>query len=52
MNYLYIVIPISILLGILILLLFLWAARGGQFEDIEGPKFRMLDDDDEIDGSC
>lgn len=46
MNYLYISIPVSLLLGIIILLLYLWAAKKGQFDDIEGPKYRMLDDDD------
>jgi len=26
-------------------LLFLWAVRSGQFDDVERPKHRMLDDD-------
>ena len=26
-------------------LLFLWAVRSGQYDDVEGPKHRMLDDD-------
>ena len=47
MNYLYISIPVSLLLGIIILLLYLWAAKKGQFDDMEGPKYRMLDDGDE-----
>jgi cbb3-type cytochrome oxidase maturation protein len=36
-----------LIIGIGILLLFLWAAKKKQFEDIEGPKYRMLDDDDD-----
>ncbi|NTW54220.1 MAG: cbb3-type cytochrome oxidase assembly protein CcoS [Chlorobaculum sp.] len=28
--------------------LFLWAVRSGQFDDTEAPKYRMLDDDDEV----
>lgn len=28
--------------------LFLWAVRSGQFDDAEAPKYRMLDDEDEI----
>jgi cbb3-type cytochrome oxidase maturation protein len=28
--------------------LFLWAMRSGQFDDAEAPKYRMLDDDDEV----
>jgi len=26
---------------------FIWAAKSGQFDDVEGPKYRMLDDEDE-----
>jgi cbb3-type cytochrome oxidase maturation protein len=25
---------------------FLWAVKSGQYDDIEGPKYRMLDDDE------
>jgi cbb3-type cytochrome oxidase maturation protein len=28
--------------------LFIWAVRSGQFDDTEAPKYRMLDDDDEV----
>jgi cbb3-type cytochrome oxidase maturation protein len=28
-------------------MLFLWAVKSGQYDDIEGPKYRMLEDDDE-----
>ena len=31
------------------LLLFLWAYASGQFRDVEGPKYRMLEMQDEID---
>lgn len=27
--------------------IFLWAAKTGQFEDIERPKHRMMDDDED-----
>lgn len=37
---------LSLLLGGGAWLVFLWAERSGEFEDIEGPKFRMLQDDD------
>jgi len=30
-------------------LLFLWAVKSGQYDDIEGPKYRMLEDDGEED---
>ncbi|HEX9860653.1 MAG TPA: cbb3-type cytochrome oxidase assembly protein CcoS [Nitrospirota bacterium] len=38
---------ISLSIGIAAWLVFMWAVRSGQFDDIEGPKHRMLDDDDE-----
>ncbi len=37
----------SLSLGIAAWLSFLWSVRSGQYEDPEGPKYRMLDDDDE-----
>ncbi len=37
----------SLSLGVAAWLLFLWSVRSGQYEDPEGPKYRMLDDDDE-----
>ncbi len=40
-------IAISLALGVLSWLGFLWSVRSGQYEDPEGPKYRMLDDDDE-----
>jgi cbb3-type cytochrome oxidase maturation protein len=39
-------IGLSIALGIAAWLFFLWTVRSGQYEDPEGPKYRMLDDDD------
>jgi len=44
---LYMLIFISIMLGIAAWLLFMWSVKKGQYEDPEGPKYRMLDDDDE-----
>lgn len=38
---------LSLCVGAGIWLVFLWAVRHGEFDDPEGPKFRMLDDDDE-----
>jgi len=36
---------ISIVLGAGAWLLFVWAVRSGQYEDVEGQKHRILDDD-------
>jgi cbb3-type cytochrome oxidase maturation protein len=41
----FLLIFISIVLGVGAWLLFLWAARSDQFDDLEGAKHRMLDDD-------
>ncbi|MEC5397646.1 cbb3-type cytochrome oxidase assembly protein CcoS [Uliginosibacterium sp. H1] len=43
---LYILIPISILLVFAIGAVFWWCLRSGQFDDMEGPAWRMLNDDD------
>jgi cbb3-type cytochrome oxidase maturation protein len=40
---------LSLALGVLAWLLFLWTVRSGQYDDPEGPKYRMLDDDEEDD---
>ena len=39
-------IALSLILGVAAWLFFLWAARSGQYDDVEGPKYRMLDDDE------
>lgn len=47
MSSLYLLIPISLVLGIGVFIFFIWAAKSKQFDDIEGPKYRIMDDDDE-----
>ncbi|MBS1159937.1 MAG: Cytochrome oxidase maturation protein cbb3-type [Proteobacteria bacterium] len=47
MESIYLLIPISILLVIFIAAIFWWSVRSGQFDDLEGPGFRILMDDDE-----
>lgn len=41
----FLLIFISSVLGVGAWLLFLWAARSDQFDDVEGVKHRMLDED-------
>ncbi|WP_298292139.1 cbb3-type cytochrome oxidase assembly protein CcoS [Thiomonas sp.] len=41
-----ILIPISVLLVLLIVGVLWWAARSGQFDDLEGPAHAILMDDD------
>ena len=37
----------SLALGLGSWALFVWSVRSGQYDDPEGPKYRMLEDDDE-----
>ena len=39
---------LSLCVGAAVWLVFLWAVRRGEFDDPEGPKYRMLDDDDDV----
>jgi len=36
---------LSLFVGTGAWLIFIWAVKKGEFEDMEGPKYRMLDDD-------
>lgn len=38
---------LSIILGIGAWLFFVWSVRSGQYDDPEGPKYRMLEDEDD-----
>lgn len=40
-------ISVSLALGFAAWLLFLWAVKSDQYDDVERPKHRMLDDDDD-----
>lgn len=51
MNVLVFLIPVALFLGGAGLVLFFWAMRDGQFEDLEGAANRILiDEEDEQDG--
>lgn len=39
-------IVLSLALGVVAWLFFVWTVRSGQYDDPEGPKYRMLDDDE------
>jgi len=38
---------LSLVLGIGAWLFFIWAVKSGQYDDPEGPKYRMLEDNEE-----
>lgn len=46
MEILYLLIPLSVLLAFLVGGLFWWSVKSGQFDDLEGPAHRVLDDED------
>lgn len=47
LSSLVMLIILSLFLATGVWLVFLWAVRKGEFDDPEGPKYRMLDDDDD-----
>ncbi|MDG5747565.1 MULTISPECIES: cbb3-type cytochrome oxidase assembly protein CcoS [Qipengyuania] len=49
MNVLVFLIPVALFLGGAGLVLFFWAMRDGQFEDLDGAANRILIDDEEDD---
>ncbi len=48
MESLYLLIPVSVVLVFAIAVGFWWSVRSGQFDDLEGPGFRILMDDDQV----
>lgn len=46
MESLYLLIPVSVLLVFVIGVIFWWSLKSGQMEDLEGPAYRILMDDD------
>ncbi len=48
MEILYLLIPLGLLVLGVAIWGFIWAVRTGQFDDMEGPAYRILMDDDDI----
>lgn len=46
MEIIYILIPLSLVLVAVIVGFVVWAVTSGQFEDLDRPAYRILDDDD------
>ena len=47
MESIYLLIPRSVILVFAIAVAFWWSVRSGQFDDLEGPGFRVLMDENE-----
>ena len=56
MSVLYIVLPLALLIAAGGVVAFIWAARQGQFDDLETPAHRILFDDEsperQVDPDC
>ena len=48
MEILYLLVPLSVVVVFLIAIAFWWSLRNGQFDDLEGPAYRILMDDDRV----
>lgn len=48
MEVVYLLIPIAILLVIVIIWLFFWAIKSGQFDDLEGPAHQIVMDKEKL----
>ena len=47
MEVVYPLVPVSVVLVFGIAVAFWWSVKSGQFDDLEGPGFKVLMDDDE-----
>ena len=47
MDIIYLLLPVALLIVIIIIAIFFWAVKSDQFDDLEGPAYRILMDDDE-----
>lgn len=46
MSVMYVLVPVALFVVGLAVLAYVWAARRGQFDDLETPAMRMLHDDE------
>lgn len=46
MEILYLLIPVSVILVTIAIAIFGWAIKSGQYDDLEGPAYSILYDDD------
>jgi len=48
LEILYLLIPLAMLILVVIAGFFFWSVKSGQMDDLEGPAYRILMDDDDI----
>ena len=47
METIFVLLPLALLIAVIAVGFFIWAARTGQFDDLDTPAVRILFDDDE-----
>ena len=47
MSIIYLVLPLALLIVLAAVLAFVWAARRGQYDDLDTPALRVLHDDED-----
>jgi len=47
MTVIYVVLPIAIVLAVGFVAAFIWATRSGQYDDMDSPAMRMLNDEED-----
>lgn len=50
MDIIFLLIPLSLIMVVIIIAILFWAVRSGQYDDLEGPAHQILMDDDDIKG--
>jgi cbb3-type cytochrome oxidase maturation protein len=48
LEILYLLIPLAMILLVVIAAFFIWSVKSGQMDDLEGPAYRILMDDDTV----
>ncbi len=47
MEYVYVLLPLALLLGFIGLMAFMWTLKSGQYDDLDGAAWRAIMDDDQ-----
>ncbi|MCP4935467.1 MAG: cbb3-type cytochrome oxidase assembly protein CcoS [bacterium] len=47
MDFVYVLLPLALLLGFIALMAFMWTLKSGQYDDLDGAAWRAIMDDDQ-----